>query len=331
MWSVSVRQFTPNRFALGRELTGMAGLTAPSWVDWRLAAAAGALVGGWYLGRLLVRALGRRVARRFDRPSITRTVLRGVRTGAFLFGALVALNLLGLGLGDLVLSVTVFSAVLGLVLAPIIASVIDGLFVLADQPYEVGDMVEITDTGQRGFVEDITLRYTKLLTLQNTVLVVTNSSIRDRDVVNYSAEDERTRLSLSVTVTYEGDLDEARRTVESSARDADGVIDGGPDIRIGSARYPAPPTAYVDEFGDSGATITLRYWAREPYKLLTVRSRVQERVWDAIEATDDVEIAYPHTHHVFDDTSGEARVAVEGGRPGGPDRRDTGEGGPPPG
>jgi small-conductance mechanosensitive channel len=269
---------------------------------------------GYALSRLFVRLFGRTVARRFERPSITRTVIRGVRVFIVLGGVLTGMYILGFRPGDLLVSVTVFSAVIGVVLAPIVGSVINGLFVLADQPYEIGDMIEISDSGRRGFVEDITLRYTKVFTMDNTFVVIPNSTIRERDVINYSAEDERTRLTLQVLVTYEGDVDEARRLIEKAARDVEVVITGGPDIRIGSARYPAGPTCYIDEFADHGVLLSLRYWAKEPYKLLTVRSAVQTNVWDALEDA-DVEIAYPHRHHVFDETSGQANVAVKRGAP----------------
>jgi small conductance mechanosensitive channel len=264
---------------------------------------------GAYLSKFLVRLIARPVARRFQRQSVAQTVLRGVRVGTVIFAAFVAADVLDLGIGNVVLSVTVFSAVLGIVLAPIVGSILNGLFVLADQPYEIGDMVEFVDTGQRGFVDDITLRYTKVFTLENSFLVLPNASIRERDVLNYSAEDERTRLRLSVIVTYESDLEEARRLIERSAANVDDVIEGGPDIRIGSARYPAKPTAYLDTFGDHGIQITLRYWAKRPYKLLTVRSKVQTEVWEAFQDA-DVEIAYPHQQLVFDETSGEAQVGV---------------------
>ncbi|MFC6724555.1 mechanosensitive ion channel family protein, partial [Halobium palmae] len=276
----------------------------------QIALAVVALVAFYYLSKYLVRLLGRPVARRFQRQSVAQTVLRGIRLGTLVLGTFVAGAILGLGFPDIVLSVTVFSAVLGIVLAPIIGSLIGGLFVLADQPYEVGDMIEL-ETGQRGFVDDITLRYTKIITLDNTLLIISNSDIRERDVVNYSAEDERTRLRLRVAVTYESDVPQARDLLESAAGDVGEVVEGGPDIRIGSARYPAKPTCYLDEFGDHGVHLTLRYWAKTPYKLLTVRSKVQTRAWKRLAEPDvDVEIPYPHQHLVFDDTSGEARVAV---------------------
>ena len=263
------------------------------------------------VSKLLVRVLGRPVARRFERQSVAQTVLGLLRVTTIVGGVLVAASFLGLEIGDIVLSVTVFSAVLGIVLAPIVGSVINGLFVLADNPYEIGDMIELED-GRQGFVDDITIRYTKILTLDNTFLVVPNAQMRERDVTNFSAEDERTRLSIPLLVTYEGDLDEARQIMERAARNCDQVIEGGPDIRIGSARYPARPTCLINAYADSGVRLVLRFWVRTPYKITRIESMVRERIWERLDDS-DVEIAYPHQHLLFDDNSGRARVAIEDG------------------
>ena len=256
----------------------------------------------WYGSNVLVRLLGRRVARRFRRPSVSQAVLRSVRGGVMLFAVFVVAALAGVDLGNILLSVTVLTAAVAVVAAPVVRSIVSGLFVLTDQSHEIGDMVRIIDTADdtTGFIEDITLRYTKIFTLDNTFLVIPNGTIRDRDVTNYSAEDPRTRLSLDILVTYEGGLDAARDLIERAARDVDVAIRGGPDIRIGSARYPAAPTCYINEYADSGVLLTLRYWVREPYKLLTVRSAVQENVWERLDGA-DVEFAYPRTQVVFDD------------------------------
>jgi len=294
-------------------LGGLVGLPVPDLLV-KVVLSAVVMVTGYYVAGLLIQLLGRRIARRFRRPSVSRTALRLLRLGVFLGSALIVVNLFGVSLGNIALSVTVFSAVLGVVLAPVVGSIISGLFLLADQPYEVGDMIRIVDSDQTGFVEDITLRYTKVFTLDNTFLVVPNGTMRERDVMNYSAEDTRTRLSLDVTVTYEGDLDEARQIIEQAAADCENVIRGGPDIRIGAARYPAAPTCYIESFADHGVQLRLRYWVREPYKLLTMRSRVQEEVWTRLNDA-DVEIPYPHSHLVFDDTSGQLDVRTSDGRP----------------
>ena len=289
----------------------------PGWLQfpgWRLVVVVAILAVGAYVSKYVIRLLGRPIARRFKRQSVARTLLRGIRVFTILLAGAFGLNVVGIQLGNIVLSVTVFSAVLGIVLAPILGSIINGLFILADQPFEIGDMIELDD-GRRGFVEEITLRYTKMFTLDNTFLVIPNSTIRDRDVVNYSAEDERTRLTVKITVTYESDIPKARRLFEEAGRRTDMVIEGGPDIRIGSARYPAKPTAYIDQYADHGVRLTLRYWGLKPYKLGTLRSNVLTNLGDILEEEgDNVEMAYPHQHHVFDDTSGTARVAVTNGQ-----------------
>lgn len=284
----------------------------PGWVA-RLALTIVVLLITWYASRLISQLLGRRIARRFQRPSVSRTILRVIRGSVIAFGVFfVFANIYGVPISNIALSLTVISAMVGVVLAPLVGSVISGLFVLADQPYEVGDMIEIVDTGQQGYVEDITISYTKLFTIDNTLLVIPNGSMRERDVINYSGEDDRTRLYLDIGITYESDLDEARRLIEDAAREVDIIIEDGPDIRIGSTRYPAQPTCHIDQFGGSSVQLRLRYWIREttPYSLLAIRSKIQENVLKQLEES-DVELAYPHSHVVFDDTSGELNVSME--------------------
>ena len=293
----------------------------PAWVPdsirpWMIELLASVLVIGLSVvaARLAVRVFGRRVARHIERPSLTRVALGSIRAGIYAFGFLTVLRIYGLSLGNIALSVTVFSAVVGVILAPIVGSVISGVFLLADQPYEIGDMIELTDAGKRGFVDDITLRYTKIFTLDNTFLVVPNGEMRQRDVVNYSAEDTRARVEFRVVVTYDSDIPIARRRLESAAREVDGVITGGPGIRIGGARYPAAPQSLLESFGDDGLEVALRYWVSEPYRLRTIQSAVRTNVWTAFEDEENVEIAYPRRHHVFDETSGELTIAGEQSR-----------------
>ena len=316
----------------GNASTAGGALGRPGWLPgpvptelFRLVVALAIVAVAYYCSRLARQALGRRVARRFKRPSVSRTVLGGVQAAVVLVGVVVGLGVLGFRLGNLALSVGVFSAVVGIVLAPIIGNVLSGLFILNERPYEIGDMVELSEAGTTGFVEDITLLYTKVFTLDNTFLVLPNGSMRERDVVNYSAEDSRIRMTLDVGVTYESDVETAREQLEAAATEVDRVIEGGPDIRVGSARYPAAPTCYIRRFGDSEVLLRLRYWVEEPYMQTTVRSAVMTNVWDRFD-DHDVEIPYPHRHVVFDDTSGDLSVTTRDDPDDGAERAPT-EGG----
>ena len=304
---------TPTTTAIGAAINE---LDVPNWFPgvvpegvYQFVAAILLVVVAYYVSKIARQMLGRRIARRFKRPSVSRTILRTIQVAIMVVAVLTALTWVGVDFSNVALSVGVFSAVVGIVLAPIIGNVLSGVFVLSEQPYEIGDMIRLEDTQTAGFVEDITLLYTKIFTLDNTFLVMPNGAMRERDVVNFSAEDTRIRMTLDVGVTYESDIGVARDQLEAAAREVDGVIRGGPDIRIGSARYPAAPTCYMSEFGESEVLLRLRYWAKEPYKQTTVRSHVMTNVWRRFEEK-DIEIPYPHSHMVFDDTSGELQVAM---------------------
>ncbi|MFB6162641.1 MAG: hypothetical protein ABEJ86_04265 [Halococcoides sp.] len=136
----------------------------------------------------------------------------------------------------------------------------------------------------------------------------------------------------------------ARDLLVRAARATDSVIEGGPDIRIGTARYPSEPTALIDTFGDHGVVLRLRYWIETPNRLHAVRSEIHtaghkklntlvvcsgeyrresqkhpldcsrtcvrqsQSAYEGAIVDEPVTIAYPHSHLVFDDTSGSLSI-----------------------
>lgn len=272
------------------------------------------LLGSWYGAKLVANTIRPQFIRHIPRVSVAETLI-GVFRGIVMVVALFTVaNILGYEPENVLLSVTVLTAAFAYILAPIIGSLINGLFVLVNRPYEVGDMIELVDTDQLGYIKEITLRYTKVHTLENTTLVIPNDSIHSRDVINHSEDDERSWLSVELVVTYESDLDAAIDRLERAGRNISEVVDGGPSIRMGGNRYPAAPTAFLTEFGDHGAKIELRFWVFEPYYPTRVRSKIYRHIWDELSET-DISLAYPRTHHVFDETSGQAAVSLNGQQP----------------
>ncbi len=301
---------------MARLLQDALSLFVPAVVDpWTpLAVAVVILLGSWYGAKLLGRLLRPQFLKQIPRVSVAETLLSVLRAVVMVIALFTVANVLGYEPENVLLSVTVLTAAIAYILAPLLGSLINGLFVLINRPYEVGDLIELEDTDQMGYIREITLRYTKVHTLENTTLVIPNDSIHRRDVINYSEDDERSWLSVGFTVTYESDLEAAIETIETAVSNLEAVVDGGPSIRMGGNRYPAAPTAFVTAFGDRGAEIELRFWVFEPYHLKAVRSQVL-RVLDTAFDDADVSLAYPRTHHVFDETSGQAAVSFTGPTP----------------
>lgn len=269
-----------------------------------------AVVVAWYVSKLVADRIRPALEQRVLRPTTANMVLRLGRVVVVLFALIPFAGLLGFHPQNVLLSFTVISVVIGAILAPVARSYISGLFIMFNRPYEIGDVIELVDADERGYVDDITLGYTAVSTLGNSFLIVPNETMRERDVRNLSAADERNWVSIEVLVTYEGDLEAACDTLESAARNVDGVLRGGPRIRIGSSKYPAAPTTFVREFADHGILLELRCWIETPSHMAKVESDVRRAVYDRL-AEIDAEFAYPHTHHVFDEASGQPRVTLD--------------------
>jgi len=69
-----------------------------------------------------------------------------------------------------------------------IGNFIAGIYLLATRPFKVGDYVRIGTV--EGVVQEITISYTKILTIGNNVVSISNLQIIDRDITNYLYESE---------------------------------------------------------------------------------------------------------------------------------------------
>jgi small-conductance mechanosensitive channel len=74
-------------------------------------------------------------------------------------------------------------AALGFASTKTIGNFIAGLFLLAARPFKVGDYVRLGTV--EGIVQEITINYTKVLTVGNNTVLVSNLQILDRDITNF--------------------------------------------------------------------------------------------------------------------------------------------------
>jgi small conductance mechanosensitive channel len=128
----------------------------------------------------------------------------------YFVATLLILQKTGLPLSSLVPPATIVGVALGFGAQQIVADVLAGFFILSERQFGVGDVVQLSQpgmtTGVRGTVEELTLRVTKLRTVQGEVVFVPNSALRQ--VTNLSREWSRVVVDVPISVTQ--DLDAAR-------------------------------------------------------------------------------------------------------------------------
>jgi small-conductance mechanosensitive channel len=80
-------------------------------------------------------------------------------------------------------------AALGFASQKTLGNFLAGLFLLAARPFKVGDLVRLGTV--EGVVQEVTINYTKVLTIGNNTVSISNLQILDRDITNYVYESRR--------------------------------------------------------------------------------------------------------------------------------------------
>jgi MscS family membrane protein len=161
-----------------------------------------------------------------------------------------------------------------------IADAISGMIIMIDQPFRVGDRIEIESLGTWGDVIEIGIRTTRIRTRDNRMVIVPNSQISSNQVVNYSYPDPRYRIEMDIGIGYGQDIENIRQLIYDTVRHVSGIL---PE---------KPVDVLYNEMGDSAMIFRVRWWI-ESY---TDTRRVFDRVNTALQqALDEAGIVMPPT------------------------------------
>jgi len=133
----------------------------------------------------------------------------------------VSISILGWtsGLYSLLTAAGVIGIVVGFAVKDVAANFISGIFILIDQPFVIGDAIEIKDYS--GTVEKISLRSTEIATWDGPVVSIPNSTMATTPVINYSINPTR-RINVTFSIAYgedvENAMDAVRTVIEAETR-----------------------------------------------------------------------------------------------------------------
>lgn len=131
----------------------------------------------------------------------------------YIFVLLSILSVYGVDTSGILASFGIAGLVIGLALQDIIADFVAGIFILFDNQYTIGDVVEIN--GFKGEVISLGLMSTKIKNATGDVLILSNSSFKE--VINYSFENNS--LLINLDVSYDTDIDKLEKVLKDLADD----------------------------------------------------------------------------------------------------------------
>lgn len=188
---------------------------------------------------------------------------------------------LGFNLAPLLAGVGIIGLAVGFGAQNLVRDVVTGFFILFEDQYGVGDIIEINETAA-GTVEELTLRITGLRALDGTLHYISNGNITH--VANRSKD--WARAIVDVGVAYSEKPSKIRRVLDDVAHDAKD------DETIGRLLYSVPTIMGVESLGEY--EVVWRMSAdTKPGRQWEVARLLRERIQVAFER-EGVEIPFPH-------------------------------------
>jgi len=219
-----------------------------------------------FLARTATAVLDRRLGIRGNIDEGLRyTICRLVRYLILTIGILLSLRLaFGLDLTSLAVVFTALSVGIGFGLQYIAADIASGFILLFERPIRVGDRITIGE--DEGDISSINLRTTIVMTNDRVAIIVPNSKLVTQRVVNWSYGDPRARISITIGVATDSDVDLVTKTLLDAAQGVDYVLDD-----------PAPKVQFM-RFGEYSLEFRLLVWTRNPNRHPQIKSDINYRI-----------------------------------------------------
>ncbi len=191
-----------------------------------------------------------------------------------------AFLLWGISLTAWLASAGIVGIAVGFAAKDTLANLISGIFILADAPYKVGDII-VLDTNEKGEVIHVGLRSTRVRTFDGVEITIPNSTMGNSKIINETGVhvDKKVRLRIPVSISYEDDIDRAEEILLNIANDDEFVCED-PKAQV---RFLA--------FGASSLDLELRVWVKEPADRGRTLDRLNRKILNEFRSA-HIEIPY---------------------------------------
>ena len=208
----------------------------------------------WWGASLMERTVQRMVARKAGKEPWKYAGMlmlgRLFRYVVWVLGTLIGLNYLGIDLTSIALLGSALAVGLGFGLQHVVSNFVSGVIILLERSLKVGDFVEL-ESGVRGHVSEIAMRYTRITSNDALDVVVPNSEFINGRVVNWTLGDAYRRMHIPFGVAYGTPKELVREAGIAAARRVPGVMETD----------EKKCAVWLVAYGDSSMNYELVVWA----------------------------------------------------------------------
>jgi small-conductance mechanosensitive channel len=184
-------------------------------------------------------------------------------------GLLIILQTLGISITPVITTLGVGGLAVALALQDTLANLFAGFHIIATQRVKPKDYIKL-DSGEEGYVVDITWRDTLLRQLPNNYIIIPNSRLSSAVVTNYYQPKKAMNLLIDVGIDYSSDLEQVEQVTLEVAREILKEVPGGEETFEPFMRYHT--------FGDSSINFTVYLRCKEFYEKFIVQHEFIKRL-----------------------------------------------------
>lgn len=204
----------------------------------------------------------------------------------------------------LLASAGVAGIVLGLAARETISNFFGSIALYADDTYQAGHFIELNNGEIRGYVRDISIRSTQLVTLEGNKVIVPNSKLHDSIIKNKSTPTPDHRAELTIGVSYNTTPREAesviRRGIENVIEEEE-QYDRSWFFGDSEDSYKV----FLEEFGGSSVIFKIFIKIEAPQQELALRSKFYHSIYNELKQ-EGIGLPYPQRSiHFADEVDGE--------------------------
>jgi len=224
--------------------------------------------------------------RKSNLPIPTTGLAYGILKGTIIvIGLLIILSVLGISIAPLITALGVGGLAVALALQDTLSNLFSGIHILVEKSIRVGDFIRL-ETGQEGYVEDITWRTTRVRMLPNNMVVIPNGKLAQSIVTNYFLPEKKMSLLISISVSYAEDPEKVEAVLVEEAKKAAGQVPG----LLGD---PEPFVRFIPGFGDSSLDFTLICQVQEFVDQYLAQHELRKRIFKRFRK-EGIDIPFPH-------------------------------------
>ena len=186
------------------------------------------------IGLLVIKLIGKAVKKALNKSALHDTVklviTKTVKIVLYIVLIVGIISILGVPMTSFVAIIASCGLAVGLAFQGALSNLAGGIMILIFHPFKVGDYVQAS--GAEGVVTDISIFYTKLLTLDNKRVLVPNGDLMNANITNLTAENKR-RIDLDFKITNDVDQKLVKSVLLNAAKATEGVLeDPAPFARL---------------------------------------------------------------------------------------------------